>query len=246
MRKFNLLLTLLLIYAAPAAFPARAQQAPAAAPPPPVVLELFSSQTCPFCPQADSLFARYAADPHYIALACHVDYDALNDPFARGICTQRQDSYVRELEAGVSYTPQLVVNGAREAVGYKAAEVGAAIEEAAAQEPVAPITFTPEPSADGYKVHWRGRVRPAPGARPPHIWLAMMLAPQKVPAEKAGASPVYANIVNRVQDLGTWPPTVPAQVLHAPLAPGETGFALLVQDEASGRIVAAGQLARKR
>jgi hypothetical protein len=187
-----------------------------------------------------------AADPRYIALACHVDYDAPNDPFAESACSKRQSKYIKAMGAGVSYTPQLIVNGAAEAVGYKADEIGEAIKDTQSEVKVAPLTFTPEPSENGYKVHWRGRQKKQAGA-PPHIWLAVLMTPEALRVESgpnAGRTMSYTNIVSRIQDMGTWPTTVPAQILRVPLTPAENGFALLVQDEKSGHIVAAGQLTR--
>ena len=40
----------------------------------PVVVELFSSQACVFCPRADRLFADLLKQDNVIGLACHVDY----------------------------------------------------------------------------------------------------------------------------------------------------------------------------
>jgi hypothetical protein len=122
-----------------------------------------------------------------------------------------------------------------------------AINDADAHAPVTPLLFTPERSEGSYKVHWRGRDKTAKG-RAPHIWLATMMAPQSVTAEQGannGRHMDYINIVNRIQDMGTWPATIPAQILNVPLMPGENAFALLVQDEDSGRILAAGELVKQ-
>lgn len=86
------------------------------------VLELFTSQGCSSCPPADALLAEYAAahNEHIIALSFHVDYwNRLGwaDPFSNKAYSERQQWYSARLPKGSVYTPQLIVNGRREAVG---------------------------------------------------------------------------------------------------------------------------------
>ncbi|MFL6245334.1 MAG: DUF1223 domain-containing protein [Thermoanaerobaculia bacterium] len=102
----------------------------------PVVVELFTSQGCSSCPSADALLRRIAADPKLrgkvIPLAYHVDYwDHLGwrDPFSSHEWSQRQGDYVRAMKLASAYTPQMVVNGAREMVGSNSFAVYKAIEE---------------------------------------------------------------------------------------------------------------------
>lgn len=97
----------------------------------PVVVELYSSQACIFCPQADRLFAEIAALPNVIGIACHVDYfdvgeGALSQPF----CTRRQRWYMHAMRAGPLYTPQIIMNGHLDAIGYKFDEVVATLHKA--------------------------------------------------------------------------------------------------------------------
>ena len=102
----------------------------------PVVVELFTSQGCSSCPPADALLRRIAADPKLrgkvIPLAYHVDYWnhlGWRDPFSSREWSQRQGDYVRAMKLPSAYTPQIVVNGAREMVGSNSFALYRAIEE---------------------------------------------------------------------------------------------------------------------
>lgn len=68
-----------------------------------------------------------------IPLAFHVDYwDRLGwrDPFSSPLWTQRQMMYVHSFQLNSAYTPQMVVNGARQFVGSNSMAMNAAIVEA--------------------------------------------------------------------------------------------------------------------
>src|SRR5690606_23996855 len=99
----------------------------------PVVVELFTSQGCSSCPPADRFLGELAARPGVIALGLHVDYwDYIGwkDPYARRAHTERQRDYSRTLNQRYVYTPQMVINGAFQAIGSDRAAVDGLIEEA--------------------------------------------------------------------------------------------------------------------
>ena len=115
----------------------------------PVVVELFTSQGCSSCPPADALLRRIANDPdlrgRVIPLAFHVDYWnhlGWRDPFSQRAWSQRQGDYVRALHLQAAYTPQIVVNGAREMVGSSSGAVYRAIEEESRREGEGKVTLT--------------------------------------------------------------------------------------------------------
>src|SRR5215469_6839521 len=96
----------------------------------PVVIELFTSEGCSSCPPADALLGRLAQRHDLLPLAFHIDYwDSLGwkDPFSARFATARQSAYGHMLDVMV-YTPQMVVDGARDAIGSDEAAVNLAIE----------------------------------------------------------------------------------------------------------------------
>src|SRR4029077_11724832 len=96
----------------------------------PVVLELFTSEGCNSCSPADALLGRLAQQHDLLPLAFHIDYwDYLGwkDPYGSKFATARQSAYGRGPARRV-YPPQMVVDGARDAIGSDEAAVKLAIE----------------------------------------------------------------------------------------------------------------------
>lgn len=88
--------------------PSRALMAPK------VVVEMFTSQGCGYCPPADEHLADLARSGEVIALAYHVDYwDYLGwrDTMANAGNTARQQEYSQAFGNRSVYTPQAIVNG---------------------------------------------------------------------------------------------------------------------------------------
>ena len=119
--------------------PATPIQNPAPAPAPAsggglVFLELFSAESCPFCPQAERNFSDFMQDPDVIGFTCMVDYfeSGPHNRYAQKFCTAQQDLYVRMMKAGTRYTPQLVVNGTTQMPGHELQSAVSAIRAARA------------------------------------------------------------------------------------------------------------------
>jgi hypothetical protein len=106
-----------------------------------VVVELFTSEGCSSCPPADSLLKELSetqpvAGAQVLALEEHVDYwNQLGwaDPFSSNQYSLRQSQYATFFKGSGVYTPQMVVDGAKEFVGSRGREARATIEEAARQ-----------------------------------------------------------------------------------------------------------------
>src|SRR5882672_7355409 len=96
------------------------------------VVELFTSQGCSSCPQADKLLGELSKDPSLIPLSLPIDYwDYLGwkDTLALAGHSKRQKAYSHVRGDREVYTPQVVINGAVQALGSDSA----AIERAIAQ-----------------------------------------------------------------------------------------------------------------
>lgn len=210
---------------------------------PPVVVELFSSQACAFCPKADAIMEDMASMDNVIALTCHVDYfdvkkGALSQPF----CTDRQTDYVKLFGSGTHYTPQMVVNGHMDVIGYETEKISAALLEARAEQ-VLPLNIIPV-AQGAYQFSLPERNLSGSNVR---LWLAVIDKPHTLTvAEGAnkGKQMTYTNIVSELEDLGAWDGK-PLSRAIAPVMEGSAqGFAVVAQDMVSGEIIAAGQ-ARK-
>jgi hypothetical protein len=97
---------------------------------PKAVLELFTSQGCSSCPPADALLRTMDQRPDIIALAYHVDYwDYIGwtDTFGAKANTDRQRAYAAAWKSNNIYTPELVINGAKDVVGSRQPDIDTAV-----------------------------------------------------------------------------------------------------------------------
>ena len=134
------------------------------------VLELFSSQACVFCPKADELFAALITVPNIIGLSCHVDYfDVRVGSLSKPFCTARQSWYMQALGAGPNYTPQMIINGAHDVIGYKLDDVSLEIKKAQKNPPLRMDVVKAE-GANNYKLSWKEQAIPADN-EPAILWL---------------------------------------------------------------------------
>lgn len=96
-----------------------------------VVVELFTAQGCPACPPADEILSSYSEKENVLTLSWAVDYwdyAGWHDTFASPVHTTRQETYNRAMGRNGVYTPQMIINGHREAVGSRSEEVRAVIQ----------------------------------------------------------------------------------------------------------------------
>ncbi len=208
----------------------------------PIVIELFSSQACVFCPQADRLFADLVQQPGVIGLACHVDYfDVATGALSQPFCTTRQSWYMDILAAGPNYTPQMVIDGTIDVVGYKHKKVTEGLAEATQNRPLVRIDISPTAELGSYLAEWKP---PEQAQGDIAFFLIKTDKPHDVvvaDGRNKGQRMSYMNIASAFDDLGTWPQAAGSMRVPAALTAQQQGFVLLAQNRQTGEIVAAGQ-----
>lgn len=217
-----------------AALIALAASAGTAAAQPLTVVELFTSQGCSSCPPANANLIKVKDQPGVLALSFNVtywDYLGWKDTFGRQEFTQRQVNYEPPLGHDGPFTPQVVVNGASDAVGATPGEIEKLISASHRAE-------GPDLSLAGGKVSiGAGK---APGGRA-DIWLVRYnRGVVEVPVargENTGRTLPHANVVHSLERLGSW--TGAATTLPLPSAGGGLSTAVLVQSPGGGPILAA-------
>ena len=215
---------------------------PALAGEPRAVIELFTSQGCSSCPAADKLAGQMRQDPSVLVLSLPVDYwDYLGwkDTLAPHGHTVRQQAYAQSRGDREVYTPQVVVNGVKHALGSDRAAIEQAIDEtrAKAQPLTVPVTLN---VADGKLTV--NVAEAANSAGKAEIWLCPYAGTIPVNVERGenrGHTLTYYDVVRRWVKLGEF--TGKAQSFTLPVADvtkGESSVdhvAVLVQREPEGK-----------
>lgn len=206
------------------------------------LVELFTSEGCSSCPPADLLLGEIVKDARtrrrrVYCLSFHVDYwNGLgwSDPFSSKLATARQNEYAQRLGKRSIYTPQLVVDGADDAVGSDRANVTALIAAAHRRAAMGPSIETTTDAAGQRLV----RLGTGPASRAT-VWLAGYDRSRITPVgrgENGGRTLTEYQVVRSLVRLGDW--TGAAQQYPLPDVVAE-GAILFVQPDAPGPILAA-------
>jgi hypothetical protein len=213
------------------------QVAARAVPRHPLVVELFTAQGCSGCPQADLALNALADRKDLIALTFPVDYwdyVGWKDTFAQPAFADRQRAYANRLKVRELYTPEVVVDGAKEASGLDHDGLEALLKT--------------HDDRDGPKLSIRdkgARVEVSDGKAPAagaEVWLVRYdptLHEVKVKAgENKGKTVSQRDVVRQLVRLGRW--SGKARTYDAPKA-SELGLTtvVLVQGIHGGKIMAA-------
>lgn len=227
----------------------KAEGAANAAPARVAVIELFTSQGCSSCPTADALLKTFAQRPNVVALTFPVDYwDYLGwkDTLASPKFSARQRAYASARGDGRVYTPQVVVNGLKHALGSSEADIKKAVA----------LTT---PKVDPYRVGVRVRsadehlIIDLEAAREPAkageatIWLALIERHVEVKikrGENHGKIGTYHNVVREWMPVGVWNGAAATIKLahHAVKQSGADGCAIILQRGDAGAVVGAALL----
>jgi len=123
-----------------------------------VLVELYTSQGCDMCPEAEKVLGALAERDHRIVpIAFHVDYfnDPWTDVFSDPLYSQRQMTYnqhytkPKNREYGLYYTPMLMIDGEQSVNGRDSASAEAAIRQALARKPAVGLDVALDLKSDG-------------------------------------------------------------------------------------------------
>jgi hypothetical protein len=198
-----------------------------------IVVELFQSQGCSSCPPANAALNAIADRPDVIALSFAVTYwDRLGwkDSFATPAYTQRQYDYSSALRNDGVYTPQVVLNGARDIVGNGKGELADAVAKTSPVANAMSITLNASTvslgAGKGSGTVWLVRYDP----RNQQVVVKT--------GENAGRTLPHKNIVRQLAKLGSWNGSVTRFDLPAASVSG-LKTVILVQNGKVGSILAA-------
>jgi hypothetical protein len=211
-------------------FPAIAGSGPRA------VIELFTSQGCSSCPPADALLRDFAKDASIIAVSLPVtywDYLGWKDTLAEKAFSKRQRGYAETRGDGQIYTPQVVVNGLRHAVGSDRRGIEAAIDEPSKALKV-PLNL--KTTQAGVTIELPGGMQGLVGV----LWLMPITKSRSVAigrGENTGRNITYTNVVRSIVKVGEWSgEPMSIDVPHdVATPPGTNGFVVLLQTMRDGR-----------
>jgi hypothetical protein len=213
---------------------------------PPVVVELFTSQGCNSCPPADAYLGELAKRPEVLALAFHVDYwnyIGWSDPFSAPFASERQRSYASSLHLSFVYTPQMIVNGAKEGVGSDRAKIERLIAGAAAERAERPSIALAR-GADGQITIHIGAA-PAAETEKSVVWLAGFddeHSTQVARGENGGRTLIDYNVVRSLERIGSWSGEALDLSTAANTIAGDGGVAVLLQQGGTGRLLTAARI----
>jgi hypothetical protein len=222
------LVAILLLWLA-AALPAAAKT--------PVLVELFTSQGCTGCAEANAYAAALASRDDVLPLTFSVgywDYLGWRDTLAKPEFAERQKAYVRRLTNRAVYTPQMVVDGRSQASGSRSGAVERLIDQAHAGPRKAPqVRFVGE-----RRVDVGAGAAPKGGAE---VWL-VRYDPRGREVEVRGGQNrgrvvAYRNVVAELVRLGAWQGRPKAYRLPAASTAG-LKTAVVVQQAGGGRVLA--------
>jgi hypothetical protein len=207
-------------------------------------LELFTAESCPFCPSAERNLSDIAENDGIIAMSCMVDYfDAgKSSLLSRPFCRDQQDIFVHMLKSGSRYTPQLVINGASQLPGQDLQKVSAALQSVRDKgNTVQELEIRAGQAADSYDV-----ILPTLAKEDEKFVLRITLVKRaadlsilKGAAQERERSPY--NIATSLIEGGVWNGKETVWTVTPKKDGIGDGFIVTVQEQNTGKVVAAGE-----
>jgi hypothetical protein len=176
---------------------------------PRAVVELFTSQGCSSCPEADRVLGELAKDPNVIALSLPIDYwDYLGwkDTLADSRFSARQKAYSQMRGDRDVYTPQVVVNGSAHVIGSDRARIEGAIDTTKKADGVMSVPVSMSLSGKQINVSVAASNK-GPAAKHGEVWICSVSksVPIKIGrGENRGKEITYYNVVRNLLKVGDW------------------------------------------
>jgi hypothetical protein len=200
----------------------------------PVLVELFTAENCPACPPADEYLAKLAKSNSVVALACHVDYFGRGTAaLGKSFCTKRQDKYIKQIGRKKYYTPQMMINGQTNEIGYKSSKVAAKISKARRDQ------------TKRIAIHNRGQgvfdfMLPSHRLdKSVDLWVATYNKP--VVVSNRGRQNTFTNVVQNFIPMGSWNGLPDERAVFPLINSSSAGFIVAAQDSSTGKVVAVGE-----
>lgn len=211
----------------------------------PIMVELFTSQGCSSCPEADAFLGELQARRDVIAVSFSIDYwDYIGwrDTLASHENTLRQQAYSKVLSSHQMYTPEMVIDGDENVAGNQREQALAIIERCKAEDVEERIPVTLKLVGDEVDVGL--------GAGPKReatVWMAHTLSSRAVDigrGENRGRVITYHNIVRSFAAVGKFSGEPLSLRLPVKGQPGENsdGIVVWVQTGEMGQILGAAQI----
>lgn len=207
-----------------------------------VLVELYTSQGCSSCPEADEILSEISRRDDVIALGLHVDYwDYLGwqDHLAQPEFAVRQAAFNAKMDSKYRLvTPQMIFNGRDYVAGAKRQKILDYIEMLSAEPERANIVLSRDNGA--IKI----ALTPVKGQSVPSDVHVISYEPSvKVKikhGENAGRMVDYVNTVTGWATIGHWDGNSPMSLTHPVEASAH--YAVVVQSENLGPVLAARRL----
>jgi len=215
---------------------------------PVVVVELFTSQSCPVCPEADVVAAELETQPDIIVLSWPVDiwdYLGWEDTLATSENTRRQAQYNGRFGLRWPYTPEMVIDGRIHLAGNQRDDVLSLISEIRNESWVeVPLRIR---LMDRRLVI---NVGAAPQGMIDALGTIWLIPYRDHNSVEIGGGPndgrvlSYVNVGDTAETISQWAgsPVIVRHDLNTPLGESPDGYVVLLQQNRSGPILGAARI----
>ena len=168
------------------------------------VVELFTSQGCSSCPKADKAISEIADRSDIVTITYHVDYWnylGWQDTLSAKANTERQYAYAKTLGNTNVYTPQIVLNGARDMKAAAPFVIRANLKKLVEQGQGVTVAVAATLSADEMTITI------GEGSGKADIVIAYFKKASVVDiksGENQGRQMIYRNSVTKLETVGMW------------------------------------------